>query len=86
MSSTKQKIMLLENIQNESSHLTYQQMLQNIDNIEPILKNNIDRDIKQNKMKLNNLHGKELQNAIDNIICNNIDKWISNSKNSILYL
>lgn len=72
-----QKIKLLENIQN-SSNFTYEQSLELIGYIDPDIKFNIQKDI--DNLDLDILHGKILQETIDNIICNNIDKWISRNE------
>lgn len=67
--------LILENIQN-SNNFTYEQTLEIIGYIDPSLKYKIELDIQNSN--LHSLHGKFLQEAIDNIICINIDKCIYN--------
>lgn len=79
--SIEQKIILLENIQNSTHfNFTYKQTIDIIGYIEPDIKSNIEKQI--DILDLSVLHGKNLQETIDNIICTSIDNWIISIKDT----
>lgn len=66
----RDKIKLLTDVKN----LSYNDAIDIIGFIEPEIRRAIEEDIL--KLDTDTIHGKQLEITLDNIITNNVDKWI----------